>query len=180
MQEPTDPQLVARINDGDTDAFELLYHRYREWALRLARRHTGTDHDALDVLQETFAYLHRKFPGFVLTASLKTLLFRVITNSAIRANQKRRRHVTGLEIPDLPTGQLSNDGDEDRSQLAAAIEQLSAGHRQVVLLRFLDGMSTQEIATALAIAPGTVKSRLHHALGQLRSDPALKRYFDPA
>lgn len=180
--EPPDPRsdvdLIDAINGGDLDAFEALYYRYRDWTLRLARRHTGADDSALDVLQETFEYLYRKFPGFELRASLKTLLFRVVTNTAIRVNQKRRRHAPGVELPDLPDEPSTAPGNEDRDALAAAIRRLSEGHRQVVVMRFVDGLSTEEIAVTLAIPGGTVKSRLHHALAQLRGDPKLRGYFD--
>jgi RNA polymerase sigma-70 factor (ECF subfamily) len=60
----TDQQLITAINAGDDHAFEALYYRYRDWVVRLAQRFTGNPDDVLDVLQETFAYLSRKFPGF--------------------------------------------------------------------------------------------------------------------
>ena len=60
----TDLQLAEAINSGDMDAFDVLYYRHRDWVMRLALRFTEHHDDALDVLQETFAYLVRKFPGF--------------------------------------------------------------------------------------------------------------------
>ena len=72
----TDQQLVEAINGGDSTAFEILYYRHRDWTMRLALRFTGHHDDALDVLQEAFAYFARKFPGFILTASLTTFLYR--------------------------------------------------------------------------------------------------------
>src|SRR5437773_11456375 len=72
----SDQQLIAAINDGDADAFEVLYRRYRDWVANLAYRFTGDRELALDVLQETFLYFLRKFPGFILTAQLKTFLYR--------------------------------------------------------------------------------------------------------
>ena len=64
-----------------------------------------------------------------------------------------------------------------RAELAAALGALTAEHREVVLMRFVDDMSLDEIAGALAIPPGTVKSRLHRALETLRNDPRTREYF---
>jgi RNA polymerase sigma-70 factor (ECF subfamily) len=71
---PSDQELVALVNRGDANAFEMLYQRYRDWVVNLAHRFTGSEDLALDVLQETFLYFLRKFPGFELRANLKTFL----------------------------------------------------------------------------------------------------------
>ena len=67
---PSDIELVAAINDGDAAAFEVLYFRHRDWVVALAYRFIGDSDAALDVMQETFMYLLKKFPGFRLTANL--------------------------------------------------------------------------------------------------------------
>ena len=59
----SDEYLIKLINRGDSDAFETLYYRYRDWVYNLAWRFTGNGADSLDVLQETFTYLLEKFPG---------------------------------------------------------------------------------------------------------------------
>jgi len=69
----SDQELIELVNEGDADAFEALYRRYRDWVYHLAWRFTGNQQDALDVLQETFTYLLGKFPGFSLTASMTYL-----------------------------------------------------------------------------------------------------------
>src|SRR6476646_11839664 len=71
-RESTDQQLIAAINTGDAAAFETLYLRYRDWVVSLAHRFTGDSDTALDVMQETFLYFLTNFPGFRLTANLKT------------------------------------------------------------------------------------------------------------
>src|SRR5690606_11144283 len=68
----TDHELVAALNDGEAAAFDCLYHRHRDWAAALAHRFTRDRDTALDVLQETFLYLARKFPGFTLTCQLRS------------------------------------------------------------------------------------------------------------
>ncbi|MBC7968470.1 MAG: sigma-70 family RNA polymerase sigma factor, partial [Fuerstia sp.] len=85
----TDLQLVAALNAGDAAAFDVLYFRHRDWVMRLAMRFTGNHEDALDVLQETFAYFARKFPGFELTAALTTFLYPAVRNFSLAARRKR-------------------------------------------------------------------------------------------
>jgi RNA polymerase sigma-70 factor (ECF subfamily) len=173
--EPTDADLITRINAGDASAFETLYFKYRDWVVQLARRFTGDDADALDVMQETFVYLYRKFPNFVLTARMTTFLWPVVRNLSLQAKRHRRMSLAiDDQSLDLPDPSQTTDPDDLLSVLAS----LSHEHRQVILMRFVDDLSTDEIAQQLSIPPGTVKSRLHHAIGQLRLNPSVKRYFD--
>src|SRR6478609_3768000 len=76
----TDLELIGAISRGDPAAFETLYYRYRDWVIGLAQRFTGDPDSALDVMQETFLYLLRKFPGFQLTANFKTFLYPAVRN----------------------------------------------------------------------------------------------------
>jgi RNA polymerase sigma-70 factor, ECF subfamily len=168
----TDVDLIHAANHGDVAAFDVLYFRYRDWVTRLAFRFTGNRDDALDVLQETFAYLVRKMPELTLTAAMTTFLYPVVKNNSLGLLRKRR----GLaELPDdLPV----QAGETVGSELPAAIAKLPPGQREVLLMRFVDGMQLNEIATALGIPVGTVKSRLHNAIATLRQDPANKEYFE--
>src|SRR3954463_4610126 len=93
----TDLQLVAALNHGDASAFDALYYRHRDWVARLAVRFTQNHDDAMDVVQETFAYLVRKFPGFRLTASLTTFLYPAVKHLALAARRKRIRASGGEE-----------------------------------------------------------------------------------
>ncbi len=175
----TDQQLVQAANRGDAAAFEVLYLRYRDWTHRLAYRFTQSDDDALDVVQDSFAYLLRQFPGFELRARMTTFLYPVIKHSALARLRKRRGEVRSdeilAEIPAPPVG----DEHAVRSDLAAVLAVLSAPQREVLLMRVVDEMTTSEIAEALEIPPGTVKSRLHKALTTLRADARTRRYFEP-
>jgi RNA polymerase sigma-70 factor (ECF subfamily) len=158
----TDQQLVDAINRGDGDAFEVLYYRHRDWTMRLAMRFTGHHADALDVLQETFAYLARKFPGFVLTASLTTFLYPAVRNFSIAARKKRVRSSGGDD--QLPLIVEPTAASSDREDMTVSLRNLSDAHREVLLMRFVDEMTQPEIAAALDLPLGTVKSRLHHAI----------------
>ncbi len=195
---PTDPrsddELIALANaggEGGRLAFEVLYHRHRDWVYGLALRFTHEHDLALDVTQEVFIYFLRKFPGFALTAKLTTFFYPAVKNLAIAQRDKARRFAGGDEaLASLPDDSSSrgtmtggdagggSGGGGDSGELAGILGCLSPGHREVVLLRFVDGLSMQEIAAALSLPVGTVKSRLHHALAMLREDPAARRFFE--
>ncbi len=200
----SDGELVDAINTGDDEAFEALYYRYRDWVHGLATRFTH-DHDlALDVMQETFAYVLRKCPSLKLTAEMKTFLYPVIKHTAIALRTKSLRFasddeaLTNLDAPPPPpadsrgeprrgaTGSLPASADplngprdeSPRAELASALRLLPTEQRETLLMRFVDDMTLQEIADALNIPLGTVKSRLHHALKTLREHEHTRRYFD--
>ena len=170
----SDADLIAAINAGDADAFASLYLRYRDRVARLAYRFTRHHDDALDVTQETFTYFLQKFPGFFLTANLMTFFYPAVKNLSLTARKKRQRATGGEEtLPDL----LAPPAPSGSSSLADALTALTDSHREVILMRFVDGLSLHEISIALDVPVGTVKSRLHHALSQLRDDPRTREYF---
>ena len=174
----SDQDLIAAMNSGNEAAFEALYYRYREWVISLARKFTGCDSQANDVLQETFLYFLRKFPGFVLTSQLKTFLYPAVKNHALNSISKVSKFQTGNDGQDFlnnltaPTCIPGSGADFD-----AVLADLSEDHKEVLMLRFVDGLSMAEIAEAVGIPLGTVKSRLHHALSRLRDDPKTREYF---
>ncbi len=175
----SDQELIAAINDGDSDAFEALYYRYRDWVVSLAYRFTGDRELALDVLQDTFLYFVKKFPGFRLTAHLKTFLYPAVRNLSIAARRKAERFQSDEnERGTIEAATTTDPVGSQNDSLVAALAVLSDEHREVLLLRFVDGLSLAEIAKALNIPLGTVKSRLHNALAFLRHDPRTKVYFE--
>jgi RNA polymerase sigma-70 factor (ECF subfamily) len=176
----SDHELVEAINAGDVEAFASLYRRHRDWAVSLALRFTGDHALALDVLQEAFLYLLKKFPGFELTSQLRTFLYPAVRHLAIAAHQKAGRSQSGgIELAELelPAPAATPDVTTSRDRLAAVLASLSHDHREVLLLRFVDGLSLGEIAEATEVPLGTVKSRLHHALAALRQDSRTRNLF---
>ena len=164
----TDGELVQAANRGDREAFETLYYRYREWVYGLACRFCGNTHDAHDVIQETFGYFFGKFPGFELRAQIKTFLYPVVKHLALNRAKQSSRHVPLPEEHDeIPVADV-RDEDRERRELLAIVQALPEAQREVVMLRFADGLDLREIAKALDIPLGTVKSRLHHALATLK------------
>ncbi len=175
----SDTQLIAALNAGEAEAFEVLYFRHRDWVVNLAHRFTGSEDLALDVMQETFLYFVRKFPGFRLTANLKTFLYPAVKNLAIAARRKAARvqstEVEQQVIEQTPAPESLAIANTD---LAVALANLSPEHREVLMLRFVDDLPLAEIAEAAEVPLGTVKSRLHNALESLRQDKRAREFFE--
>jgi len=169
---PDDVELVAAINAGSHAAFESLYLRHRDWVVAMAFRLTGDEGLAHDVLQEVFLYLLRKFPGFELRSSLRTFLYPAVRNLSLAARRKAGRCQAGDDeneiLANFPAPASEHAGDEDLSLL---LKDLPGSQREALLLRFVEGFSLEEIAAAVGVPLGTVKSRLHNALRALRDNP---------
>ena len=173
----SDEELVELANKGDPDAFEAIYYRYRDWVYRLAWRFTGNQDQALDVLQETFIYLLKKFPNFKLTARMTTFLYPVVKHLSLAIGRGYRHQINPDEfLNELPSPVPKNIGGS-RAELAAVLDVLPDEQREVILMRFVDDMKIVEIAKALNIPVGTVKSRSHNALQTLRHDRRTRDYF---
>jgi len=179
IEDRTDAELIDLCNSAAspvaTAAFTALYRRHRGYVLRVAMRFAGDRDTTLDALQETFTWLLRKFPpageGLTLTGKLTTLLYPVAKHSALDLRRQARRDTTGIEVPDQPAPQPpTND-------LEAVFAALSDDHREVLVLHYVEGWTLAEIAAALAIPLGTVKSRMHLAVKELRDDPVARQFF---
>ncbi len=170
----SDQDLVAQANAGRAEAFEALYERHRDWVLRLAVRMTGDREQALDVLQETFLYLLKKFPGFELRARIRTFLYPAVRNLSIAARKRAGRFVQESDVLHMQAAAP----EESAPELAEALAVLAEPQREVLLMRYVDGLSVEETAQAAGIPLGTVKSRIHNALKTLREDPRTRRYFE--
>jgi RNA polymerase sigma-70 factor (ECF subfamily) len=157
---------VERANQGSESALTEIFEDHHRWVFGLAFRFTGRRDDALDIMQESFSELFRRFPGFQLTGSLRSFLYPVVKHRALSLKRKNRRVVAiqaeeeWFHPVDLPA---DTPGDFDR-----IIASLPQKHREVVRLRFALDLTIGEIAVALALPVGTVKSRLHTALTRLR------------
>lgn len=182
LEQLDDRALVEMCNDGDatqaTQAFNTLYMRHKDYVVRVAMRYVRSRELALDVLQETFAWFLGKFPpqgpGFVLTAKLTTFLFPVAKNIAITQQRKTARFEADRDPDELAATELAPPDELDR-----LLDGLPEERREVLLLRFVDDFSLAEIAEALGIPVGTVKSRLHLAIRSLRNNSTIKDLYFP-
>ena len=187
--DPIDPETsaVVRFRAGEEAAFEELVSRREGDVYRLARRMLGDADDALEATQDVFLRAYRALPRFRGEASFRTWLLGIAVNVCRsrlsgRAARDKRRNVP-LEAADREDGELAfglpaapGPDPERRAQgaeLAAALERALAGlspeHREILLLREMEGLEYEELASTLECAVGTVKSRLARARGALRA-----------
>lgn len=179
----TDEKLVEAAQKGDSAAFEVLVRRYQSRVVSIAFSVLRNSEDAADVAQEVFLRVYRKLGGFCGKSRFYTWLFRITVNMSIdRSRSRQRKRAESLDQEDQETGENRfariPDSDLDPREAGAdselerkiheAIDELSPKHRQVVLLRDVQGLSYQEIAQVVRCSLGTVMSRLHYAREKLK------------
>ena len=166
---PQDPELLEQIGRGDHAAFKQLLDRHARYLFGIAHSLTNNASDAEDLVQETFAaVLNSRFRG---ESSVRTWLVRILVNRAALLRRSRRRGSSHLKIASeqMPTEQPSEtSGIDAKLDLSAMLEQLSDEHRQVIILRELQGMTYEQMAEALHVPKGTIESRLYRARDELR------------
>ncbi|MFH0965939.1 MAG: sigma-70 family RNA polymerase sigma factor [Planctomycetota bacterium] len=172
-----DEDLVHRARKGDETACHEIVDRYSDRLYGLAFSLVGNAADAADVLQETFSGAFRHLRAFRGRSSLRTWLSRILFRQAARHHRSRRRHkavslesIAGTRCEPVAGGgsggtQAVSDA---RMDVGEALRALSPLHREVIVLRELEGMSYEEIAAVLGVPRGTVESRLFRARGELR------------
>ena len=179
--------LVEQCKNGDTRAFDQLIRIHQDRIYNLSLHLLGDPEDALDLAQEVFLTLFRKIASFRGDSALSTWLYRITANLAknfwSRQERKGYSHTISLNETESPDGEKdlplqipdSNPGPRQRAagrELAALLQgqlhKLSFEHRQILLLRFSEGLSYEEMAQILESSIGTVKSRLNRAREELR------------
>ncbi|MHC4217223.1 MAG: RNA polymerase sigma factor [Planctomycetota bacterium] len=169
-----DEWLVFRIQEGDTEALRELVSRWNPKLWRHARRLIGETDAAADALQDAWLAIVRGLPRLRDPAVFRSWAYRIVSRRCadwIRRRQRDRAMNQGApadpaEAP-APAGTPASASD-DIAAVRQAIRELPADHRLVLSLHYLEGLSVREIACALDIPAGTVKSRLHHARNILR------------
>ena len=174
-----DSELLAKSTAGDRHAFHALVDRHADRLYRLAVSLVGNAVDAEDVLQEAFAGAYRGLSGFQGRASVKTWLTRILVMQAAkwRRDRKRRRERSTIDDEAQPhsVGTGGAGVVDARLDVHAAVQRLSAEHREVIALREFEHLSYEEMAAVLDVPRGTVESRLHRARAELRE--ILKAYL---
>ena len=177
---PTE-DLIRRFQRGQPRAFEALYERFKDYVYRTAFFITRNSGDAEEAVQETFLDVLRALPNYCIEgpARFETWLYRVTVNRC--RSRMRRKTLPSADWDDIeerleriPGAHPNHDPEnvtlrrERAVALWQAVDGLSEGHRVVVLLRYQQALSYGEIAQALSISEGTVKSRLYHAHRKLK------------
>jgi len=175
----TDAATVSRARAGDSDAFRLLVEQHSRPVFRVAYRITGNEHDADDVVQETFLRVYRQLDRFQERANFGTWLHRIAINCALdllRSRGRIDRHYGGDPEEAEMTGAASTDPQQDRlllsaelrDQVAAAMERLSGNERTAFVLRHFEGMPVEEIGKTLGIQVNAAKHTIFRAVRKLR------------
>lgn len=170
--------LIQRAQKGDQDAFAALVDEHQRYVYNLALRVLKDENDALDLTQETFVRAWTALPNFRGQSRFRTWLYRIATNLCYNRLPNLRRSLTELGddvLPDLPDGgaMSSNpmrevEANETRTFLQHAIDQLEANYKILIVMRYHDELSYEEIASLLNLPLGTVKTGLFRAKEKLR------------
>jgi RNA polymerase sigma-70 factor (ECF subfamily) len=183
-----DPRRAVEVDDGvaiadclagKTAAFGALVGRYQDRLYNTVYRLVNNAEDALDVVQEAFLHAYQSLDSFKGDAQFFTWLYRIAVNTAI-SHKRKRRIVARIDGPNGPgaaepfdPSPLSYPGHaleqaEQEQRVHRALARLSPEHRTVLVMKELDGQKYEEIADALGVPIGTVRSRLHRARLELR------------
>jgi RNA polymerase sigma-70 factor (ECF subfamily) len=179
--------LIQRAQKGDQEAFAVLVTEHQRYVYNLALRVLKNEEEALDLAQETFIRAWTALPNFRGGSQFRTWLYRIVTNLCYNRLPNLRRSLNELGddlIADIPETEVAFDNPahgfesrELRSYLHQAIDHLDGHYRLLILLRYQNELSYEEIATMLNLPLGTVKTGLFRAKEQLRR--ALERYQEP-
>lgn len=168
--------LIRRFQEGQSGAFDALFDRHKDYVYRVAFFVTRNSGDAEEVVQDVFIDVLRTLPRYDTAgpARFETWLYRVTVNRC-RSRFRRKRLPSadwddmGEQIDRIVNGhpyhqpEHSTIGREQKAALWRAVDALPEAHREVVVLRYQAGLSYEEIAQAMEINVGTVKSRLYNA-----------------
>jgi RNA polymerase sigma-70 factor (ECF subfamily) len=204
-----DADLVRRFNAGDNDAFTEIVGRHQKRVLLLVRRFLKNEHDAEDVVQDTFIRAHRALANFRGDSALSTWLVRIAMNLACNRYwyffRRQRQNTISLNQPtrdsmnnslnelvaaNAPAPHRVTMHNEFIEIVADCMKKLEEPHREILSLRYLKQASYEEIGEALDINFGTVKSRIARARENLRAlileaapefgrNAAMEGFFEP-
>jgi RNA polymerase sigma-70 factor, ECF subfamily len=178
-----DRRLIAECLEGRRDSFGVLVTNYQARLYNAAVRLVDTPEDAADVVQDAFLSAYQSLHSFKGDAEFFTWLYRIAFNTAISMKRKRK---TTLSLDARRNGELGPhsrepvdaseyvkpgaalERTEEEKLLHNALARLSGEHREVLLMKDIDGLKYEEIADVMGVPIGTVRSRLHRARLELR------------
>ena len=181
--EMDDAAVVARVRAGERDAFRLLVERHSRDVFQLAYRIMGNEHDAEEMVQDTFLRCYRSLNAFESRSSFGTWIYRIATNRCFDHLRQRKLEPQpfsndldgGDSMIDLVSSE--NPGPERQllskeigERLRRVLGQLSASERTAFVLRHFEGRSLEEIAGVLHITENSAKNTVYRAVQKLRSE----------
>lgn len=171
--QPTDAELVRLVLGGDAEAFAPLVDRYHDRLARYAVRMLGDREDAEEALQDTFLRAYRALERYRDEERFGGWLFRILVNQcrSVLARRQRRATLLAEAAWDLPASVAPPDGEghELREELERALAELPAPAREVLILRYAEELSYEEIAAITGTGVSALKMRVQRACARLRS-----------
>ncbi len=178
--EMSDLAAVAAVRAGDRDAFRVIVERHSRIVFRLAYRMTNNEHDAEEVVQESFLRAYKNIDDFESRSNFGTWLYRIATNCCLDLLGKRKGQQShmpllddeGEEIP-LPTPQPGPErmllSAEMKAKLAEAMKSLTPQEHVAFVMRHFEGSSIDEISKTLSIRNTSAKNTVFRAVRKIRS-----------
>lgn len=180
-----DRQFIAKAQQGDLDAFRQLVDRHQRRAFGVALGLVRDENDAHELVQDAFLRVYRGLATFQNNSSFFTWLYRIVTNLAIDLIRKPGRQLVDIDEERFETDEQDADfpliskvdgadpidvvrRQEIAGRLKAALDALPDYHRDVILMREIDGLSYEEMAANMGVSKGTIMSRLFHARRKLQ------------
>lgn len=173
MAENDEFELMQRIGRGDTAAFRTLYERYQGPLTNFLHKMSWDTGLAEELLQEVFLSVWRTAARFESRAKVSTYLYTLARNAFINASRKGAHRriaeaAVGAEGDRADESGADPDRDPERAKVRAAVDALPPEERETLVLAFYNGVPYPQVAEILGVPVGTVKSRVHRALGRLR------------
>jgi len=161
--------VIQACQRGDEEAFRVLFETHKDRVYSIALRYAGDSAAAMDIAQDTFLKLLSSIGQFRREASFESWLYRLVVNSCLDYHRRRRRFLPlldeALDIFRAPSENALHDllREEQEERVQQVVARLPEDQRIVVVLRYTDGLSYEEIADLLGCRRGTVASRLNRA-----------------
>lgn len=167
--EISDRMLVVQAQARDQAAFRELVTRYERRLAYYIRRMLG---GAFDVMQDVWLLVFRKLPALEAPEAFRVWLYKIAHDVTVSRLRKQAHRHQSIPDDELISGELETWNEFEALERAELVhrtlEQLSPSHREILTLRFLEGLELAEIANVVGCELGTVKSRLHYAKRSLR------------
>jgi RNA polymerase sigma-70 factor, ECF subfamily len=174
-----DAGLIEACRQGDRTAMEALYHRFKRRVYSMVTRIAGAQ-DADEVSQEVFIRIYRGLAKFRGESALDTWVYRLTVNAAVSHVSRRPARAEGEEaLANVPSRETPARDPRLAARLEAALRDLPAGYRAVMVLHDIEGLSHEEIAAILGCRVGTSKSQLHKARARMRELLGMERWPAP-
>jgi RNA polymerase sigma-70 factor, ECF subfamily len=167
-----DEVLMEELKAGNPQAFDLIIYRYEKTLLNYLYRWMGNFHQSEDLCQEVFLRVYKSAMKFNSEQKFSSWLYRIANNLCIDEYRKNKNvikvDIEDIELPSSENIEEKVEKNEIEEKVKKAVMSLPQDHRTVLILKHYQGLSYNEISEILGCPLGTVKSRIHYALIELR------------